>query len=204
MKKFIILISPALVLLVYLTVSATSPSAPTCTVHFRIAPDLAAGDLVMEEATDIGSVTQVERQPNGGMDVEIRLDPRFLSRLRQKSTFLLIRLPDHTRPVLSLQVLDEDSPPLPPGGVLEGVNSETELAIRREMIQAEKALRAATHQIENFQRTLEGLRSSPERKELENSLSGLFDALRHFQQEAERMMAEEFAKMKKRQEKPAP
>lgn len=203
MKRTVVLTALVLALLIYLTVSATSPSAPTYTVRFRMAHGLAAGDPVVEAATDIGNVTGVELRPDGGIDVQVRIDPRFRDRLRQSSTFVVTRLPGHTQPVLSLQVLDEDSPPLPPEGLLEGADSETELAVRREIVKAEKALRAATRQIENLQRTIEGVRNSKERKELETSLSGLLDALRRIQEEAEKIIAEELSKMKKWYEKPA-
>jgi ABC-type transporter Mla subunit MlaD len=167
-----------------------------------MAHGLTVGDSVVEAGTDIGSVTGVELRPNGGLDVQIHIDPHFRDRLRQRSTFVVTHPSDRARPVLSLQILDEDSPPLPPGGLLEGADSETELTIRTEIVKAEKALHAASHQIEILQQTIESVRNSKERKELENSLSGLFDTLRRVQEEAERIIAEELSKMKKWYEKP--
>ncbi len=201
MKKLLLL---PLALLAYLSVSATIPLVPLYTVRFLVAHDLAVGDVVVEDGKEIGRVREVRLGPGGGLEVAVEVKPSFQERVRQRSTFVVRRLPGRSRPVLSLEVLDEQSPPLASGGILEGADSEVELALRREMVRAEKALRGAAREVDRLQRTLEDLRTSPERKELESSFARFLQTLQRFQKELEKMVAEELSKLKKWYEKPPP
>jgi hypothetical protein len=204
MRKIIFIAAIGLPLLFLLRVYAippTVPESPLWTVRLRAAHGLIAGDAVEEAGQRIGQVVGVTpySEPGGevGTDVFITLEPSYRDRLRERATFLVSEPAGRARPVLTLVVFDEHSPPLPPGSQVAGAESELELELKRQVVAMEGAVRVFSHQIDDLRQTLDKASHSEERKRLDDSVGGLADTLRRTRDDAIRVLTEEMGRWKK-------
>jgi hypothetical protein len=204
MRKIIFIAAVGLPLLFLLSVYAippTVPESPLWTVRLRAAHGLIVGDAVEEAGHRIGQVVGVTpySEPNGevGSDIFITLDPSYRDRLRERATFLVSEPPGRVRPVLTLVVFDEHSPPLPPGSQVAGAESELELELKRQVVAMEGAVRVFSRQIDDLRQTLDKASHSEERKRLDDSVGGLVETLRRTRNDAIRVLTEEMGRWKK-------
>ena len=205
MRKIILTVALGLSLLLLLSVYATPPTSPIWTVRLRFAHGLRVGDAVEEAGHRIGQVVGVvpytAASGDPGADILITLDPSFRDRLRERATFLVTAPAGSTRTVLTLVVLDEHSPPLPPGSQIAGAESELELELRRQLVAMEGAVREFTHQLDDLRQTLDKAGRSEEKRKLEESVGGFFATLRRTRDDAARAVTEEIGRWKKLYEK---
>jgi len=204
MRKILLLVVISLPLLFLLRVYAlppTLPDDPVWTVRLRAAHGLVIGDAVEEAGHHIGQVVGVTPYTaapgEAGTDVLITLDPSFRDRLRERATFLITEPPGSVRPVLTLVVFDEHSPPLPPGSQIAGAESELELELKRQVVAMEGAVRVFSQQIDGLRQTLDKASHSEERKRLDDSVGGLVDTLRRTRDDTIRILTEEMGRWKK-------
>ncbi len=201
MRKVLLVLVIGLSFLFLLRVYATPPDPSTWTVRLRANHGFRVGDAVEEADRRIGHVVGVEPYTdiNGdaGTDILITLDPSSRDRLRERSTFLITKPRGSTRPVLSLVVFDEHSPPLPPGSRIAGAESELELELKRQIAAAESAVRIFTRQLDDLRQTLDKASRSEEKRKLEDSVGGLFDTLRRTRDDVARVLIEEIGRWKK-------
>ncbi|HEV8714905.1 MAG TPA: hypothetical protein VGX03_19010 [Candidatus Binatia bacterium] len=204
MRKIIYMAAIGLPLLFLLSVYAippTVPESPLWTVRLRAAHSLVAGDAVEEAGHRIGQVVGITpySEPNGevGTDIFITLDPSSRDRLRERATFLVTKPAGRVRPVLTLVVFDEHSPPLPPGSQIAGAESELELELKRQVVAMEGAVRVFSRQIDDLRQTLDKASHSEERKRLDDSVGGLAETLRRTRDDALRVFTEEMGRWKK-------
>jgi hypothetical protein len=201
MRKFILVVALGLSLFFFLSVYATPPASPVWTVRLHASHGFKVGDVVEEAGHRIGQVVGVEsytdRTGETGASILITLDPGSRERLRERATFLVVKPGGSTRPVLTLVVFDEHSPPLPPGSQIAGVESEFELELKRQLAAAEDTVRVFTRQLDDLRQTLDRASHSEERKKLEDSVGGLFDTLRRTRNDIARVIIEEMGRWKK-------
>ncbi|HJY84157.1 MAG TPA: hypothetical protein VKK81_24110, partial [Candidatus Binatia bacterium] len=95
----------------------------------------------------------------------------------------------------------EQSPPLPPGSQIAGVESELELELKRQVVAMEGAVHVFTRQLDDLRQTLDKASHSEERKRLDDSVGGLVDTLRRTRDDAIRVLTEEMGRWKKFYEK---
>ena len=205
MRKIILITAVSLPLLFLLRVYATPSAAPVWTVRLRAAHGLMVGDAVEEAGHRIGQVVGVvpytEANGEAGTDILITLNSRSRDRLRERATFLVTEPARAARPVLTLVVFDEQSPPLPPGSQIAGVESELELELKRQVVAMEGAVHVFTRQLDDLRQTLDKASHSEERKRLDDSVGGLVDTLRRTRDDAIRVLTEEMGRWKKFYEK---
>ncbi len=202
MRKWIFVGVLCLSLLFLLRVYATtSPATATWTVRLMEDHGLVAGDTVEESGERIGQVVEVASHtaPDGesGFDVLITLDRSHQNRLRERSTFVVAMPPGSTRPVLTLVVFDEKSPPLPPGSRIAGVGSEMELEVKRQLAALDSTVRGVARQLDILRQVLDKTSKSEEKRKLEESIGGLAATLHRTQNEVMRIVTEEIARWKK-------
>jgi len=206
-RKIIIVAALGLPLLFLLSVYATPPSFPTWTVRLKAAHGLRVGDGVEEAGRRIGQVVGVEPYTapgGGGTDVRIVLEPGSHDRVRERSTFFVTNPARGERPVLSLVVFDEHSPPVPPGSEIAGTESEMELEIRRQLAMMEGAVRGLSQQLGQATQALDKASRSEERQRLEKSMNGLTDTIKQSRNDLIRVLTTEMARWKKLYDKVAP
>jgi hypothetical protein len=159
------------------------------------------GDAVEEAGHRIGQVVGVvpytEASGEAGTDILITLNSSSRDRLRERATFLVTEPAGAVRPVLTLMVFDEHSPPLPPGSQIAGAESELELELKRQVVAMEGAVRVFSHQIDDLRQTLDKASHSEERKRLDDSVGGLAETLRRTRDDAIRVLTEEMGRWKK-------
>lgn len=207
MRKIIIVGAIGLPLLFLLSVYATPPSSPTWTVRLKAAHGLRVGDGVEEAGRRIGQVVGVEpyKAPGGGgTDVLIVLEPGSHDRVRERSTFFVTKPAGYDRPVLSLVVFDEHSPPVPPGSEIAGTESEMELELRRQLATMESTVRGLSQQLGQFTQALDKASRSEERQRLEKSMDGLGDTLKQSRNDLIRVLTQEMGRWKKLYDKIVP
>jgi len=201
MRKIILIAAVSLPLLFLLSVYATPPAAPVWTVRLRAAHGLIVGDAVEEAGHRIGQVVGVvpytEASGEAGTDILITLNPSSRDRLRERATFLVTEPTGATRPVLTLVLFDEHSPPLPPGSRITGAESELELELKRQVVAMEGAVRVFTHQLDDLRQTLDKANRSEEKRRLEDSVDGLVETLRRTRDDVARVLTEEMGRWKK-------
>jgi ABC-type transporter Mla subunit MlaD len=202
MRKLFFIGVFGLSLLLLLRVYATTPaSTPTWTVRFTESHGLMAGDPVEEAGRRIGQIVAVaphtapEREK--GVDVVITVDRSAQERLRERATFLVTTPSGSSRPVLSLVVLDEKSPVLPPGSQIAGVESEIELEIKRQIAALDSTVRDVARQLDQLSQVLHKASESEEKRKLEESVAGLAATLQRTRDDFIRVVTEEIARWKK-------
>jgi len=201
MRKIILITAVSLPLLFLLSVYATPPAAPVWTVRLRAAHGLMVGDAVEEAGHRIGQVVGVvpytEASGEAGTDILITLNSSSRDRLRERATFLVTEPARAARPVLTLVVFDEHSPPLPSGSQIAGVESELELELKRQIVAMEGAARVFTRQLDDLRQTLDKANRSEEKRRLEDSVGGLAETLRRTRDDVVRVLTEEVGRWKK-------
>ncbi|MGH7962516.1 MAG: hypothetical protein ACRERD_11935 [Candidatus Binatia bacterium] len=207
MRKIILVSAIGFPLLFLLSVYAIPPSFPTWTVRLKAAHGLRVGDGVEEAGRRIGQVVGVEpyKVPgSAGTDVLIVLEPGSHDRVRERSAFFVTRPEGSARPILSLIVFDEHSPPLPPGSQVAGAESQVELELRRQLATMEGAVRGLSQQLGQATQALEKASRSEERARLEKSMGGLADTLQQSRNDLIRVLTQEMARWKKLYDKVVP
>jgi ABC-type transporter Mla subunit MlaD len=188
-----------------LSVYATPPEAPSWTVQMRAVHGLQPGDTVEEAGRSIGSVVRVESSTNARGEAEanitITIDPDSRDRIRERATFIVPHPARGARPVLSLIVLDEQSPVLPAGSQIAGVDSPLELELKRQLVAAEGAVRVFTQQLDDLRQALDKTSRSEEKRRLENRADRLRDTLTQTRDDFVRIITEELSKWKKSYDK---
>jgi hypothetical protein len=207
MRKWILVgvlcVSSLFLLRVYAT---TAPVTAMWTVRLAESHGFVTGDTVEEEGgARIGHVVEVDPHtaPDGesGFDVRITLDRSHQDRLRERSTFVVATPPGATRPVLTLVVLDEKSPILPPGSRIAGVGSEMELEMKRQLAALDSTVRGVAQQLDVLRQVLDKTSKSEEKRKLEDSIGGLAATVHRTQRDVMRIVTEEIARWKKLYEK---
>jgi hypothetical protein len=202
MRKWIVIGVLCLSSLFFLRVYATtSPVTATWTVRLPENHGLVAGDTVEEAGEGIGQVVEVAPHTatdgESGFDVLITLDHSHQDRLRERSTFVVVKSPGSTRPVLTLVVFDEKSPVLPPGSRIAGVGSEMELEVKRQLAALDNTVRGVARQLDILRQVLDKTSKSEEKRKLEESIGGLAATLHRTQSDVMRIVTEEIARWKK-------
>lgn len=196
MRKLVVALSLGLPLYFFLSVWATSPSAPTWTVQLRNSKGLQTGDLVEEAGQPIGHVVRVDARSTP-VHIVMTLDFDARDRLRQRATLFVITPTGASRPVLRLVVFDKHSPPLPSASVIAGAESEIEVELRRQLAAMESAVQTFTQQVETFNRALDQTQRSEEKRQLEDSVGNLFDTLQQTEAEVTQSLSEEVDRWEK-------
>jgi len=159
------------------------------------------GDAVEEAGHRIGQVVGVvpytEASGEAGTDILITLNSSSRDRLRERATFLVTEPARAARPVLTLVVFDEHSPPLPPGSQIAGAESELELELKRQIAAMEGAAQVFTRQLDDLRQTLDKTNRSEEKRRLEDSVGGLAATLRRTRDDVVRVLTEEVGRWKK-------
>jgi ABC-type transporter Mla subunit MlaD len=167
----------------------------------RAVHGLQPGDTVEEAGRPIGSVVRVESSTDARGETEanifITIDPDSRDRIRERATFIVPHPARGVRPVLSLIVLDEQSPVLPAGSQIAGVDSPLELELKRQLVAAEEAVRTFTQQLDDLRQALDKTSRSKEKRRLENRADRLGDALARTRDDFVRIITEELSKWKK-------
>ena len=201
MRKILLIAVISLPLLFLLSVYATPPAAPVWTVRLRAAHGLMVGDAVEEAGQRIGQVVGIapytEASGEAGTDILIALSPGSRDRLRERATFLVTEPVGAARPVLTLVVFDEHSPPLPPGSQIAGAESELELELKRQVVAMEGTVREFTRQLDDLRQTLDKADRSEEKRRLEDSVGGLVETLRRTRDDVTRVFTQEMGRWKK-------
>lgn len=211
MRKLIMVGVIGLSFLILLTVSATPPTDPTgpaepiWTVRFHNAHGLAFGDVVEEAGTRIGQVVSVSevggeprKDPDKGLekDVVIMVNEASQERLCERSAFFVRPAVGGGRPVLELVVFDDTSPHLPPGSLIIGAESETEVEVRRQMFVMEGAVHDLAQGLQVLSKSLNDASRSKEKKELEDSMVHLFESLEESKDEVTDILTKELERWK--------
>lgn len=201
MRKMVIAAVIGVSFFYLLSVYATPPEAPLWTVQMRAVHGLQPGDAVEEAGRSIGSVVRVESSTNARGEAEanitITIDPGSRDRIRERATFIVPHPARGARPVLSLIVLDEQSPVLPAESQIAGVDSPLELELKRQLVAAEGAVRVFTQQLDNLRQALDKTSRSEEKRRLENRADRLRDTLTQTRDDFVRIITEELEKWKK-------
>jgi len=159
------------------------------------------GDAVEEAGQRIGQVVGIapytEASGEAGTDILIALSPGSRDRLRERATFLVTEPVGAARPVLTLVVFDEHSPPLPPGSQIAGAESELELELKRQVVAMEGTVREFTRQLDDLRQTLDKADRSEEKRRLEDSVGGLVETLRRTRDDVTRVFTQEMGRWKK-------
>lgn len=205
MRKILFLSVLGVAILFLLNVFATPPLEPGWTVRLRATHGLQEGDAVEEGERTIGRVIDVESRSDkdGIPEVEVRiaLDPLFRDRVRERSTFLVTTPPGAARPVLKLIVFDDNSPTLPPGSVIAGAESSTEVELKRQLATAQGVVRDLSQQLEKWGQALDRASRSEELKKLEDSAGGFLATLQKAQEDLARTVTREMDRLKRLYEK---
>ena len=211
MRKFIVLGVIGLSFLFLLSVSATPPtdsSEPlpaTWTVRLHNTHGLAFGDGVEEAGTRIGQVLSVAEvvglpspEPDKSIekDVVIIVDEASQERLCEQAAFFVRPGVGGGRPALELVVFDEASPHLPPGSLVIGAESETEVEVRRQMFVMEGAVHDLAQGLQVLSKSLNDANRSKEKKELEDSMVHLFESLEQSKDEVTDILTQELERWK--------
>lgn len=201
LRKILFLSVIGISVLFLFNVFATTPTEPTWTVRLRAPYGLQVGDIVEEHGRRIGQVVAVseyaERSKLPITDVQITVDPTVRERMREQATVLVTTPPGGSRPILRLIVFDEHSPLLPPGSVIAGAESDTEVELKRQLLTATGVVRDLSRQLDDWRRTLDKASRSEELKKLEESAGGLIDTLRQTQEDFVRAVDREITRLKK-------
>lgn len=184
-----------------LNVFATPTTESTWTVRLRAPHGLQAGDVVEEEEHAIGRVVAVNEYTESGRtpwtDVVVAIDSPFHQRICEQATVLVTTPPGADRPVLRLIVFDDKSPPLPPGSIIAGAESNMEVELKRQLLAATGVIHDLSRQLDDWSQTLDKASRSEELKKLEEGASGLIDTLRRAQEDLSRAVAREIARLKR-------
>jgi ABC-type transporter Mla subunit MlaD len=198
LRKILFLSAIGVSTLFLLNVFATPTTEPTWIVRLRAPHGLEAGDSVEEGGRRIGRVIAVEESGKPPLaDVVITIAPSFRERMREQATVLVTTPSDSDRPILRLIVFDEQSPPLPPGAIIAGAESDIEVELKRQLLAATGVIRDLSRQLDDWRQTLDKASRSEELQKLEDSAGGLIDTLRRAQDDLSRAVTREIARLKK-------
>ena len=198
MRPLIWSLGMGLPLCLFLTVSATPPTAPTAPtwiVAFRSSKGMQAGDRVEEAGQAIGHVVRVDTHTTPA-HIVITLVSDARARLRERATFFVMEPTGTARPVLRLVVFDPQSAPLPPGSVIVGAESEVEVELRRQLAAMERAVHTFTQHVETLNKALDTTEKSEEKRQLEDSVGNLLDTLQQTRDEVTHTLSEEVERWK--------
>lgn len=201
LRKTLILSAIGVSVLFLLNVFATPTTELTWIVRLRASHGLQPGDAVEENGRRIGRVVSVNESvgttTTPTTDVVIAVEAPFRERIREHAAILAMTPPGADRPILSLTVFDENSPPLPPGSVIVGAESDAEVELKRQLLAATGAIRDLSRQLDDWGKALDTASRSEELKKLEESAGGLIDTLQKARENFSRAVDREIARLRK-------
>ena len=170
LRKILFLSAIGVSVLFLLKVFATPAAESTWIVRLRAPLGLQVGDAVEENGRHIGRVISVNANAGTSStprtDVVIAIAAPFRERIRENATILATTPPGASRPILRLIVFDEHSPPLPPGSVIAGAESDLEVELKRQLLAATSAVRDLSQQLDDWRQKLDQASRSEELKKL--------------------------------------
>jgi len=189
----VLVLSCALVLLASLGRAAALPLI----VEVDNSKGLRQGDPVMFEGRQIGEVTGVGFGERDMVEIRVTIDSKEREHVRSSGMFVVNEAIGDKRPDIEYFVIDPKSAPAEANRRMPGARSVAEVWLRRGRISADELSRAMSQGVDQFRRSLEALRRSPEWSKFKDQVARLSAQLTSTGAELARLLNEQLPKLQK-------
>lgn len=158
---------------------------------------LTAGDPVMFEGKEVGTVGSVGFGERDTVEIHLTIDSSQRDRIRQGGAFVINEAVNGKRPNLEYFLIDAKSPAAKPNARMTAAHSVAEVWLRRGRISADELSRAMSQGVDQMRRNLEELRNSPEWGKFKDQVARLSAQLTITGSELTKLLNEQLPKLQR-------